>query len=220
MFGRMSFVHGDPTRLDELVEYVTWTVKPTTDLLAGNLGLGMWIDRSSGEAMVMTVWADEASLIASETAVTQLRDDGAAVLRGVATVERYETLLVDAVIPHQVGNVMRMIRMACDPRDLEAHATWTRDNVIPVLRRVPGYLSQVLAGHRATGRIASMSTYRDGTDADIAYAATAPIRTAAVNRGITIDGVNQYEVAIVGIRAPSPQMPEQRTITLPADTTV
>jgi hypothetical protein len=224
MFGRMSFVHGDPTRVDELVEYVTWTVKPTTDRLAGNLGLGMWIDRSSCEAMVMSVWADEASLIASETAVTQLRDDGAAVMRGIATVERYETLLVDAVAPHQVGNVMRMIRMACDPRDLDAHATWTRDNVIPVLRRVPGYLSQVFVAHRVTGRIAAMSTYRDGTDADIAYAATAPIRTAAVNRGITIDGVHQYEVAIVGIRAPSPPLtapvPEQRSITLPADTTV
>ena len=220
MFGRMSFIHGEPTRLDELVEYVTWTVKPATDLLAGNLGLGMWIDRSSGAALVMSVWSDEESLVASETAVAQLRDDGAAVMRGIATVERYETLLVDAVTPHHVGNVMRMIRMAADPRDIEAHMTWSRDNVLPVLRRVPGYLSYVVAGNRGTGRAVAMSTYRDGIDADIAYSATAPIRTAAVNRGITIDGVQQYEVALVGIRAPVPAVPRPRTIELPMETPV
>jgi len=212
MFGRMSFVHGDPDRIDELVEFVTWTVKPATDCLGGNLGLGMCVDRSSGAALVMSVWTDEASLIASEAAVTQLRDDGAAVMRGIAVVERYETTLIDAVSPHHVGNVMRMIRMSCEPADLEEHTRWTRDNVLPVLRRVPGYLSHAVAVHRGTGRAVSMSTYRDGSDADIAYAATAPIRTAAVNRGISIDGVLQYEVALVGIRAGAPTIPEQRTI--------
>jgi len=220
MFGRLCFVHGEPTRIDELVEFVTWTVKPATDRLAGNLGLGMWVNRSSGGALVMSVWSDEASLIASETAVTQLRDDGAAVMRGIATVERYETTLVDAVMPHTVGNVMRLVRMGCDPRDLDEHTRWTRDNVLPVMRRVPGYLSHVVAVHRGSGRAVSMSTYRDGSDADIAYAATAPIRTAAVNRGITIDGVLQYEVALVGIRAGAPQIPAQRTIELPAETRI
>ena len=221
MFGRMSFIHGDPARLDELVDYVTWTVKPATDLLAGNLGLGMWIDRSSGAAMVLSAWVDEATMVASESAVTQLRDDGAAVMRGIATVERYETLLVDALTPHRVGNVMRLIRMSVDPRQVDAHAEWSRDAIVPVLRRVPGYLSFVVAGHRGSGRLVSMSTYRDGVDADIAYAATAPMRTAAVNRGITIDGVQQYEVALVGIRASAPPLvPTQRTIELPTETTV
>jgi hypothetical protein len=220
MFGRMSFVHGDPARIDELVEFVTWTVKPATDCLAGNLGLGMWVDTSSGAGLVMSVWTDEASLIASESAVTQLRDDGAAVMRGIAIVERYETTLVDAVSPHHVGNIMRMIRMSCQPGDLEEHTRWTRDNVVPVLRRVPGYLSNVVAVHRGTGRAVAMSTYRDGSDADIAYAATAPIRTAAVNRGITIDGVQQYEVALVGIRAAAPAIPAPRVIELPTETRV
>lgn len=220
MFGRMSFIHGDPTRVDELVEFVTWTVKPATDSLAGNLGLGMWVDRSSGAALVMSVWADEASMVASESAVTALRDDGAAVIRGVAIVERYETMLVDALMPHRVGNVMRMIRMAWDPRDVAKHTNWSRDTIVPVLRRVPGYLSYVVAAHRGTGRAVAMSTYHDGADADIAYAATAPIRTAAVNRGITIDGVQQYEVALVGIRAGSTSVPPQRIVELPTETPV
>lgn len=220
MFARMSFIEGERTRLDELVEYVTWTVKPATDLLAGNRGLGMWIDRSSGAALVMSVWVDESCMNASERAVAQLRDDGAAVMRGVATVERYETTLIDALTPHKVGNVMRLVRMSCDVRDLEAHTTWMQANVMPVLRRVPGYLSYVIAADRSNGRVLGMSTYRDGTDADIAYAATAPIRTAAVNRGITIDDVQQYEVALVGIRGARPAIPTQQTIELPSESRV
>ena len=220
MFARMSFLHGDPARLDELVEYVTWTVKPATDLLAGNLGLGMWVDRGSGAALVASVWRDEPSMVASESAVTQLRDDGARVMRGVATVERYETTVLDAMTPHKVGNVMRIVRMSADPRELEAHMAWSRDNIVPVLRRVPGYLSYVVGVHRGSGRAVAMSTYRDGIDADIAYAATAPIRTAAVNRGITIDGVQQYEVALVGIRGSGTPLPTQRTIELPRETPV
>lgn len=221
MFARMSFVHGDPARIDELVEFVTWTVKPATDALAGNLGLGMWVDRGSGAALVMSMWSDEPSLIASEGAVNQLRDDGTAVMRGIATVERYETALVDAVSPHHVGNVTRLVRMSCDPAAVDEHLRWTRDNVVPVLRRVPGYLSHAVGLHRGSGRAVSMSTYRDGSDADIAYAATAPIRTAAVNRGITIDGVLQYEVALVGIRAAAPSvLSVQRTIELPSEARV
>ena len=220
MFVRMSFVHGEPTRLDELVEYVTWTVKPATDRLAGNLGLGMWIDRSSGAAMVMSVWTDKDCMAASENAVAALRDDGAAVMRGVAIVERYESLLVDALAAHRVGNVMRLVRMNTDPGNIDAHLAWSRDNVLPVLRRVPGYLSYVVAGDRGTGVFVGMSTYRDGIDADISYTATAPIRTAAVNRGITIDGMQQYEVALVGIRASAPSIPQPRSIELPAETPV
>ena len=70
--------------------------------------------------------------------------------------------IVDAVMPHKVGNVMRMIRMAWEPRDMEKHATWSRDTIVPVMRRVPGYLSYVVAANRGTGRAVAMSTYHDG----------------------------------------------------------
>ena len=59
MFGRMSFVSGDATRIDDLITYVKTVVKPATDELAGNYGLGMWVNRDTGDALVMTVWEDE-----------------------------------------------------------------------------------------------------------------------------------------------------------------
>jgi hypothetical protein len=214
MFGRMSFINGDPGRLDDLVDYVSWTVKSTKDRLPGSLGLAMWVDRPNGAALVMTLWADEDAMIESERSAGPLRDDGAAIIDGVSTVERYEALLVDAFRPHRAGNVMRMTRLCADPHDIERHATWTRESVVPVLRRVPGYLSYVVAVHRPTGRAITLATYHDDTDADIAYTATGPTRTAAVSRCITIDTVRHFEVALVGLRPP--RLPQQRPISLPA----
>lgn len=220
MFARMSFLHGDPARLGELVDYVTWTVKPATDLRAGSRGVAMWVDRESGAALVVSVWSDETSMVASETPATQLRDDGAAVVRGIAIVERYETMLADVSTRPEVGNVMRLIRMSADPRDIDANVTWSRDSIVPVLRRVPGYLSYVVAASRGTGRAVSMSTYRDAGDAEIAYAATAPMRAAAVSRGITIDGVHTYEVALAGIRPGVATMPARIPVATRAPTPV
>lgn len=217
MFGRLSYGTGDPGRIDDLITYVRTVVKPATDQLEGNHGLGMWVNRTTGDALVITVWDDEATLRASEQAVLKLRDDAAGIIGGTATVERYETLLVDAVEPHHPGYVARLLRMKGDPSALEADAQWAREEVVPTMRAVPGYVSYVVSVDRATGAAIAMSTYRDGESAHKALAATAPLRDALGARGITVDSMLDYEVAIVGIRAPMADVPPQRAIDLTTD---
>lgn len=219
MFTRMSFLSGDPSRIDDVVAYAHDTVKPATDRLAGNLGLGAWINRESGDVMVMTVWQDEASLQASEDAVLQLREDAAEMIGGTASVERFETLLVDPTIPHQIGFAMRMLRIRPDPGRIEDNRSWALENVLPVARAQPGYVSYVVAGNRRTGEIASMQTYRDKASAAAALTAMQPIRDAGRGCGLDIYDIRDYEVAIVGIRAPMPSIPVQTTVDLTADQT-
>jgi hypothetical protein len=211
MFGRMTFVSGDPGRIEDLITYVRTVVKPATDELAGNHGLGMWVNRHSGDAMVMTAWDDEATLRASEDAVLKLRDDAAGIIGGDATVERYETALLDTTAPHQPGNIMRLIRMHCVETDLDAAVDWARTTVLPKLSGLEGYLSYAAAINRTDSSIASMSTFTDRLCAEAAMLAMAPIREAAAGRGIHIDSIMDYEVAIVGIRA-APSVPTQRTV--------
>lgn len=212
MFGRMSFLQGDPDRLDDLIAYARTVVKPATDQLGGNCGLGMWVNRDSGDAMVMTVWQDEACLDASERAVEKLRDEAAGIIGGdPATVERYETMLVDVTIPHQVGFGMRLVRMFSEPAQLDANTAWVRDTVLPQLRTFPGYVSYVASANRSSGAVATMATYQDFASTVASFAGTAGIRAAATERGVTIRDITNYEVAIVGIRAP---IPDQRVIDL------
>jgi hypothetical protein len=209
MFGRMSFVSGDPGRIDDLITYVRTVVKPATDQLDGNYGLGMWANRETGDALVMTVWKDEATMLASEDAVIKLRDDAAGIIGGNATVERYEAMLLDANEPHQVGNIMRLLRMRCDSTLLDSNVEWARENILPKVRMLEGYLSYSGAIDRANGMVASMSTFRDAACAAAAMTAMQPIRDIAQERGITIESMTDYEVAIVGIRAPV-TLPSQR----------
>lgn len=224
MFARLSYLHGTPAAIDDLIAFTEQEVKPATDRLIGNLGLGMWVNRSTGDALVATAWADDATMRASEPAVTSFRTDAAAVMRGVASVERYQIVHVDTVQPNLVGDVLRVVRMHCDPAALDTHVAWSRQ-VLPALRSIPGYRSYVVATDRHSGAVLGLSTYSDGIAADVAFAATAPQRTAAVNRGISIEAVTTYEVAIVGIRPPLPQpaagsAPRQRAIQLPAEAPV
>ena len=219
MFARSSYLHGDPARIDELVDYVAGQVKPTTDVLIGNLGLGMWVNRATGDALITTVWADDATMRASEAAVTSLRSKGADVMRGIASVEREEILYADVAEPNEVGDVLRVVRMHSDPETLDAHLSWARQ-VLPDLAGVGGYRSSVVTTDRRAGTARWLSTYRDGIAADVAFSASAPHRTAAVNRGITIDEVAAYEVAIVGIRGAGSPSPRPRAVQLPAEAPV
>lgn len=219
MFGRMSYLRGEPARIDELVDFVHWTVKPATDLLAGNLGLGMWVDRASGEALVTTVWTDAEAMSASELAATGLREEAAAVLQGDAMVERAQTLFVDADDAAQVGDVMQLLRIQGDTDGLQREAERLHAQFLPVLQQIPGYKSFVVAANARTRRLVTMTTFRQRVSCDVAVAATEPVRTAAVNRGARIDSITRYEVAIVGIRAPIP-LPGQRHVRLPAEAPV
>jgi hypothetical protein len=215
MFLRVSYVSGDSSRLDDLITYARTVVKPATDVLPGNLGLAMWANRESGDAVVATVWNDEETLRASEDAVVKLRDDAAGIVGGNAIVERYETVFLDGSTPHQIGNVMRLVRMHCDPAMLDDHMLWAQHEVVPRARTLDGYLGYAIAADRADGAILSSSTYRDMACATAAGEAMALIRDAATARGIIIDSMADYEVAIVGIRAPMPMaMPAQRTVDL------
>lgn len=217
MFGRMSFLSGDPARIDDVIAYAHDTVKPATDPLPGNLGLGAWVNRESGDVLVMTVWQDEATLLASDDAVLQLREDAAQMIAGTASVERYEAALIDSTVPHQVGFVMRMIRMTADPGRVDDNLAWAREHVVPIAKAQPGYISYVATVDRRSGDVAAMTTYRDHASADAALTATQPMRDAAVGRGITIRDVRDYDVAIVGIRAPMSNIPAQPTVDLTTD---
>jgi hypothetical protein len=182
----------------------------------------MWVNRSSGDALITTVWADDATMRASEAAVAGLRSESATVLDGVAAVERHQVLHVDAIAANEVGDATRIVRMRCASDLLDAHMLWSQQ-VLPALHAVSGYRSYVVAVDRTAGTVLGISTYADAQAADLAFTATAPQRTAVVARGTSIDEVTTYEVAIVGIRAPRVAAPAplaRRSLELAAESPV
>ena len=212
-FSRLSYIDGDPGRIDDLIVYVKTVVKPATDQLAGNRGLGMWVNRETGSGLVATVWNDESSLFGSEVAVIKLRDDGAGIVGGDARVERYEIAFTDMASPNQCGFITRILRLACEPSKLSDNVMWARENVTPALRNIEGYSSYVIAADRTTGTALSITTYCDPTAAAAGYEATRFARETLPTRGTMLLASMTYEVAMVGIRD-TPVMPGQRQVDL------
>jgi len=212
-FSRLSYIDGDPDRIDDLIVYAKTVVKAATDELAGNRGLGMWVNRDTGSALVATVWDDESCLFESEAAVIQLRNDGAGIVGGNARVERYEVGFAELAIPNQPGYRTRMLRLGCEPGKIAGNVEWARENVTPALRRIEGFSSYLIAADRTTGTVLSMATYCDSIAAQAGFVATEFARASLPARGLTLLATTEYEVAIVGIRN-LPAMPLQRRVDL------
>ncbi|MBV9870608.1 MAG: hypothetical protein JO214_08295 [Frankiaceae bacterium] len=210
----MSFVHGDPARVDDLIMYVRTVVKPAIDKLAGSQGLGMWVNRQTGECLVTSVWDTEAMMLASERDVERLRDAAAGIIGSTAIVERGEAVLLDEMGPNWVGNIMRLSMMRCEPAELDTHLEWAREHMLPTLRTLTGYRGHVIAIDRAAGLMMAHTTFTDRRCAAVALEATASLRESASARGLMLDNMVDYEIAIVGIRTPTAHLPAQRTVDL------
>jgi hypothetical protein len=112
---------------------------------------------------------------------------------------------------------MRLVRTHAEPAALADNLAWTRDTVVPLARAIDGYLSLVAGVDRATGAAMTSTTYRDAAAAQAELESMSHLEAAAIDRSIVIDSIVDYEVAIVGIRAPIPtpmMMPAQRTVDL------
>lgn len=210
MFVRMLHVQGDPDRLDDLTSFVVTCLQPALEALDGSMGLALWVDRAHGDAVLATVWATDADMVAGEAVEQPLRCRAAEIMGGTATVDRFQGALVDALRPVHAGNVMRLLRIQATPADIYDHVAWSRSEVIPVLHRTPGYLAYFCGVDPDSGRAVAMTTYHDRTDADIALMTTSTLRSAAAERGMTVDALHEYEVAVAGIRISLPPLPTKR----------
>jgi hypothetical protein len=78
MFGRLTLIKGSPERYDDAVraiqDQVTPAIKQVPGLISGQWGL----NRSTGKAVVWTVFESEEALRASEDTARQIREKTAA----------------------------------------------------------------------------------------------------------------------------------------------
>ena len=210
MFVRLQYLTGDPGSFDRLTGYVRSQLQPALEGLDGSIGVAVWADPLAGDVIVASVWASAATLAASESAEAPLRTQVAELTGSTVRVEQYEAALVDALRPIRVGNVTRIITISATAEHVCDHLSWAREQVIPVLRGLPGYHAYFCGVDPHTGRAVVMTTYDDRTDADIALMTTSNLNSAATDRGICIESSREYDVAIAGIEITLPPPPTQR----------
>jgi heme-degrading monooxygenase HmoA len=101
---RMSILKGDPARIDDGIRTAVEDVLPEIREIDGWKGVLMLVNRSSGDAKVITLWESTDALAASEsTADAMRRRTAEAAGETIAGVERYEVPLSFDRAPKLIG---------------------------------------------------------------------------------------------------------------------
>ena len=204
MIGRAVIATANPARVDDGVAFVRDEVLPVVAGLPGSYGLGMWVNRQTGEIVVNTVWQDEAAEKASDQRLASLRAEALRRLGATgARVELFEPVVVWQSEPNEVGQWVRAVEVRHAPDRLEEDLAGFRENTLPATRELPGVTGVVLLANRTTGLTVLNVTYRSREEFDASRERGATLRAKALARmGAELEKLTELQVAIVGIRAP------------------
>ncbi|MGN6243302.1 MAG: antibiotic biosynthesis monooxygenase [Motilibacteraceae bacterium] len=202
MIGRVNILEADPSRIDGGIAFVRDHVQPVVDAEPGSRGLGMWVDRETGEVVVTTVWEDRAALEASESGVAELRAEAARVLGAAGVrVELAESEVVWQADADQPGYWSRAVEMDVPPSRIAEAIALFRDEVLRKVQDIPGVNTIVFLVNRDTGHTMLTVTYRSRAELLASRETAAAMRAGVVGRlGAGEPMVHELETVIVGIR--------------------
>lgn len=221
MLGRVTIFQGDPDRIDAGLAYIKEKAAPDMAKLSGCYGIGAWVDRTNGISIVTSAWADEASLKAGELTTGGLRAEGARIL-GAHTVrtEILEPVFVQQNEPDQIGYHSRAVQVEIPADRIDEGVTNFASRAAPVILSSDGCTSLVQMVNRSAGRGFVVATYKSKATFDASRKPAEEMRAkqlAAINGRVV--HIYETEVAHVGIAGPT-EVPGQRTVQLPTETTV
>ncbi len=94
MNARVTYIDGEPDKVDDVIGQVESDVLPTLKDQDGFKGFTVLADRSSGRLIGISFWESEDALSASEEAIRQSRDEAAQTAGSAEPrVERYEVAI-------------------------------------------------------------------------------------------------------------------------------
>ena len=203
MYARSSTFQGDPDRMDAGISFVRDRVMPSLQAMDGCIGVSQIVNRATGRTIITTAWRDEDALRDSDVMVTDMRDRGADIMGGPATVEVWEIAALHRIHESGPGACVRATWSHVDP----AYADRSIDNyrlvLLPAMEELPGFCSASLLVDRRSGRAVSSVTYatRDAMERTRDQA-TSLRRTAVEENDLHILEVGEFDLALAHLRVP------------------
>jgi heme-degrading monooxygenase HmoA len=177
---------------------------PAVSLQPGNLGARLLVDRSSGAGQSITVWDSAESMEGSEKAVVPLRDKVTHAGSRIGEIDRLEVVLRERTQPPRVNSFVRVNEFKGAPESIDESIAFARDRVLPVLKAQKGFLGNVVAIDRATGRLTATSIWDSAANREASEAVLGDLRRQAGRTGSNAPAkVELYESAFVDAREPA-----------------
>lgn len=194
MHVRLSLVTADPSKIDDVVKYVTNDARSIVEEKPGNLGMSMAVNEL-GVAVVETFWVSGDAMRESERQVSATRVEAARRGGGTVACEHYVVASVVQVDKPAVGAGMRFTRADVDLTKVDATVAAYEDAAVPWLVETTGFCAARLYMDRRAGKSITESLWIDAPALVTSRAVAATIRTHTVAAtGASIRGVEEYRL--------------------------
>ncbi|KQV04687.1 MULTISPECIES: antibiotic biosynthesis monooxygenase [unclassified Kitasatospora] len=194
LYTRTAYMTGDPAAIDQALDGLRAEAVGLLSAQPGYRGFGLFADRKVGKIMMGSWWESEQARQASDE---QLRDRRAALVEpfaGTVTVDNWEAAVFTPRRPAEPGAGFRMTRFDFDPGKVDLLINTVRDNVLPGLERIDGFMMGALFVNRTDGRGSVGAIF---ADLDASRGPQAALRAKAVAAaGVTFRSLEEFEVVL------------------------
>jgi heme-degrading monooxygenase HmoA len=203
VYARSSTFQARPEAIDEGIAYVRDEVMPAAPAMDGYVGLSMICDRESGRCIVTTSWSSEDAMSSSEQRVQTMRQRGAEIFGGAATVDRWEMAVLHRHAPAGDHAGVRCTWLSMDPGQINHTIETFRMTMIPAFEEMRGFCSASLMVDRALGRAVGSATFESREEMAASRSAVQALRMRMVGElGATVVDVAEFELALAHLHVP------------------
>ena len=181
------------------IAYLRQDILPLLRQQYGYRGVSASADRAARTFVVLTVWESEAGRDASDSVFVKTTTGVHDLVGGEYFVEQFEQVGEAITKPPVPGCWLNLVRVRLDPAAIDEHLMFFDAELLPQIASVPGFCSLRILVDRSTGRGAVSSVWENRTSLEGALASLPARVTAAMERGIAIEGVAQSEIVVAEI---------------------
>jgi hypothetical protein len=167
---------------------------------SGFRGVSASADRAGNLMTILSLWESEADRSASNSALGKAREEALKLVGGSLDIENFEETVQVITKPPVTGCILNVVRVRMEPESIEENLAWFKQSIVPMITSQKGFCALRNMVDRQSGRALSGSVFEDKESADASLAGIPQRRSAAEERGVTFESINQRELLLSQIK--------------------
>ncbi|MGW4892804.1 hypothetical protein ACWEQL_11140 [Kitasatospora sp. NPDC004240] len=204
MFVRTVYATGDPARIDRALDGLRAEAVGLLSGQPGYRGYGLFANRELGIVTMGSWWADREAERNSDAALADRRAELLAPFAGTATTDVWEAVVADRPVEVAPGAWFRLAKFDLDRGSADRLAGAFRNDVLPALRRLDGFLggSMLFSTEDERGAVGILFADRAALSASRGPVADARAKAVAAG-GVTLRSLEEFEVVLLDLPRPA-----------------
>ncbi|MEU9080118.1 hypothetical protein ACFYUY_08980 [Kitasatospora sp. NPDC004745] len=200
MFVRTGYFTGDPALLDGALDGLRAEAVGLLSAQPGYRGYGLFADRELGIVTMGSWWESRQAEQDSDRRLRGRRDDLLAPFAATATTEVWEAVVASRPAAAAPGSWFRVVGFDLDRADAERVAARFREDGLPALQRIDGYLggSMLISVEDERGAVGGLFADRAALVASRGAAAATRARGMA-SGGLTLRSLQEFETVLLDL---------------------